>query len=388
MTSKYHNMDRRDEKKLVSNPFIGRAEDHPQVQVQTAASTATVQRNKLPKMPSIMSERPILKGGLKGHLDFMWYSNQKQSYLEHCTNHDDFTRNGVHYVNWADVILNVSGRPLAGWKFVWMLATTTLVTYICVKDVTGTNFDDGIDKDTLGYLTFGLSLLLVFRVKESYNRYNEARVKWGMMVNRTRDLVRQFWSYCDDVELNSEATRWTVAFVYACKHSLRWKPVCDDVDDILFPEEVQALNAADHMPVYCMERLAECLRRARQRGLLDTQQVYMMDRNITSFEDQIGACERILKTPVPFGLVLHLRWIMILYILCVPLFLVQHLTWGTIPVTLLFAYTLTGLEDISQEIENPFRETWHALPIDSICACIKKNCYEILARMQQVDRDV
>lgn len=35
----------------------------------------------------------------------------------------------------ADVILNVSGRPLAGWKFVWMLATTTLITYICIEDV-------------------------------------------------------------------------------------------------------------------------------------------------------------------------------------------------------------------------------------------------------------
>ena len=34
------------------------------------------------------------------------------------------------------------------------------------------------------YLTFGLSLLLVFRVGKSYDRYNDARIKWGMMVNR------------------------------------------------------------------------------------------------------------------------------------------------------------------------------------------------------------
>jgi predicted membrane chloride channel (bestrophin family) len=46
--------------------------------------------------------------------------------------------------------------------------------------------------------------------------------------------------------------------------------------------------------------------------------------------------------------------------------------------------TLTGLEDISQEIENPFREAWHALPIDGICQAIQSNLHEIQAR--QIER--
>ena len=115
-------------------------------------------------------------------------------------------------------------------------------------------------------------------------------------------------------------------------------------------------------------------------GLIDTIQAKMMDENITSFEDQIGASERILKTPVPFGFVLHLRWLIILYIICTPLFLMNILGWSAVPVSVIFAYTLTGLEDISQEIENPFRQAWHALPIDGICHAIRKNLLEIQAR--------
>jgi predicted membrane chloride channel (bestrophin family) len=96
----------------------------------------------------------------------------------------------------------------------------------------------------------------------------------------------------------------------------------------------------------------------------------------------IGASERLLKTPVPFGLVLHLRWVMIFYIICVPLYLAGPglLGWGAVPVTVLFAYTLTGLEDIAQSIENPFRQNWHCLPIDGICAAIRSNVLEIQGR--------
>ena len=115
----------------------------------------------------------------------------------------------------------------------------------------------------------------------------------------------------------------------------------------------------------------------------------MMDENITGYEDYIGASERLLKTPVPFGLVLHLRWIMIFYIVTVPLYLAGpgKLHWGAVPVTVLFAYTLTGLEDISQSIENPFRQDWHCLPIDGICATIRGNLLEIESRHVGAARD-
>ena len=61
---------------------------------------------------------------------------------------------------------------------------TCVLTDLVVNNRTGTELDLGIGKDEMTYLTFGLSLLLVFRVGKSYDRYNDARIKWGMMVNR------------------------------------------------------------------------------------------------------------------------------------------------------------------------------------------------------------
>lgn len=312
----------------------------------------------------------------------MWRSDQHRSHLEHYTDHNDFTANGVHYVTWLDTLLNVSARPPVGLKMLAIAAASATMTDIVVNDRTSTFLDDGISKDTIGYLTFGLALLLVFRVHQSYNRYNDARIKWGMMVNRTRDLSRQFFCYCPDLELCSQANRWIIAYVYACKQSLRWKKQCEELAHTLGEADLVALNAAQHMPIYAMERISQCIRAALKAGHVDTIQVSMMDANVTGFEDYIGASERLLKTPVPFGLVLHLRWIMIFYIVTVPLYLAGpgDLGWGAVPVNIIFAYTLTGLEDISQSIENPFRQNWHCLPIDGICHAIRTNLLEIETR--------
>lgn len=226
-----------------------------------------------------------------------------------------------------------------------IVAVSCVFTDLVVNDRTGVSFiDDGLSKDTVAYLTFGLALLLVFRVGQSYSRYNDARIKWGMMVNRTRDLSRQFFCYCEDAAINQRANKWIISYVFACKQSLRWKNQCNELSHTLGEAELAALNGAKHMPIYCMEQISRCICDALRAGRIDTIQSQMLDANVTGFEDYIGASERLLKTPVPFGLVLHLRWIMLFYIATVPLYLAGPggLGWGAVPVTVLFAYTLTG----------------------------------------------
>jgi putative membrane protein len=218
------------------------------------------------------------------------------------------------------------------------------------------------------------------RVSWSYDRYNSARIKWGMVVNRTRDIVRQFYAYCPDRELKQKANRWTIAFPYACKQHLRWKPKVSELQGTLLPKELDALNDSNHMPNYCMEQIAKCIQEAREKGLIDSFVGMTMDTNLTSFEDQIGAMERILKTPVPFGFVLHLRSMILLYLLLLPLYLMNKTDLFSIPLVATFGYILSGFEDLSQSIENPFRERWHCLPLQGICDTIKKNLIEIEVR--------
>ena len=42
-----------------------------------------------------------------------------------------------------------------------------------------------------------LFFLMVFRTNASYDRWWEGRKRWGMVINRTRDLTRQACHYID-----------------------------------------------------------------------------------------------------------------------------------------------------------------------------------------------
>merc|ERR1711935_622975 len=104
------------------------------------------------------------------------------------------------------------------------------------------------------------------------------------------------------------------------------------------------------MPNYCMEQLTEAIRTALDRGHIDTIQATHMDDNIVTFEDDIGKCERIIKTPIPFVFVLHLRTIILAYLFALPLYLIHTIHYGAIPVTAIVGYAYTSLEELGSMI--------------------------------------
>jgi putative membrane protein len=143
------------------------------------------------------------------------------------------------------------------------------------------------DNDVLSLFFVGLMYIIGVRISWSYDRWYEGRKKWGMIVNRTRDIVRQFYAYCPDRDLKQKANRWTIAFAYSCKQHLRFKTEASELQGTLLPYEVDALNECDHMPNYCMEQLAKCIQEAKAKGAIDSFYAMAMDANLTSFEDQV-----------------------------------------------------------------------------------------------------
>lgn len=71
----------------------------------------------------------------------------------------------------------------------------------------------------------------------------------------------------------------------------------DAVQGILEPNEIDALMKATHRPNYVYRVLANIINNSD----LTQQQVFLMDKNLTYFADAIGACERILTTPIPLS---------------------------------------------------------------------------------------
>ena len=223
-----------------------------------------------------------------------------------------------------------------------------------------------------------LGLLLVFRTNSSYDRFWEGRKMWGGIVNECRNLARQssIWLAADP-GFSSRSRRLDHRVPYATMQRLRNASGWGTVLRGLSEAELRQVERSDNVPLAVARAMTARLLIGRQRGLIDGLQLTALDQNIQLLVDYLGACERIRSTPMPFAYTVHLRRLLIVYCLTLPLALVHEFGWTTIPTVLLISYGLFGIEEIGVEIEDPFGVTANDLPLQTFCAGIESTLREI-----------
>ena len=100
-----------------------------------------------------------------------------------------------------------------------------------------------------------LSLLLAFRSNQAYDRWWEARMLWGAIVNDSRSLARQALSFVDDPYGSSEVEQFQerfikrqIAWCYSLGQSLRKMPPFTGTEYFLNREEKGNFNA---ISIFC-----------------------------------------------------------------------------------------------------------------------------------------
>lgn len=225
----------------------------------------------------------------------------------------------------------------------------------------------------LSLTSFALSLLLVFRTNTSYGRWNEARVIWGGITNRSRDIVRQSLTFVpgDEPELAAMFRRWAAAYSKSLMCHLR-----DDHDpafelkDTLPPNELEQFLASKHRPNYVLQVLSELV----ESSCIISPERFRMDQNLTFLHDCHGACERLLKTPIPLSYTRHTSRFLVIWLALMPFTLWKTCHWAIIPVSAVIAFLLLGIEEIGVQIEEPFG----ILPLEAICETIDGNTKELV----------
>lgn len=228
-----------------------------------------------------------------------------------------------------------------------------------------------------------LGLLLVFRTNTAYDRFWEGRKCWGSIVNTSRNLARQIWVAVleKDPQDHTEkvaALKLLVAFAVATKLHLRQEPVNAELEALVPYNHYLKLKGMNNPPLEVAFWIGDYLQQQHQRGRLDGYQRSAMHQLLDILVDNLGACERILKTPIPLAYAIHLKQLLLLYCLLLPFQMVHDLGWWTGPIVALISFTLFGIEAIGIEIENPFGNDPNDLPLDAICATMLRNIEDLI----------
>ncbi|MBD2439363.1 bestrophin family protein [Nostoc sp. FACHB-110] len=229
-----------------------------------------------------------------------------------------------------------------------------------------------------------LGLLLVFRTNTAYDRFWEGRKAWGSIVNTVRNLARQIWVSIDELspedrESKVAALRLLVAFAVTIKLHLRGEKINSELEELLPQSKYIKLHTMNHPPLEVAFWIGDYLQQQYDRNCLNNYQLTSMQELLNILVDNLGACERILRTPMPLAYAIHLKQLLLLYCFLLPFQMVATLGWWTGLIVALISFTLFGIEAIGLEIENPFGYDANDLPLDAICHTMKRNIDDLIS---------
>lgn len=232
------------------------------------------------------------------------------------------------------------------------------------------------------YIGVILGLVLVFRTNAGYDRWWEARKLWGGIVNQSRNLLIMSWQYSEEnPQWRTEISKWIITFSFATKESLRLQKDFDDLTDILSEQDMTELKNAPHIPTYVSSKIAQSLNKACNKKIIDLFCFQEMEKQRGLLIDQLGGCERILKTPIPLVYAIKIRRFILIYLLLLPFSLIEPVGFMAIFITVLVTYPLLSLDRIGYELQNPFAiKNLSHLPLETICLGIKSVGVDMLKK--------
>lgn len=262
------------------------------------------------------------------------------------------------------------------WKeIIYIGLFTSALAYV---DITYFPKTEVLDKliSVYSLIGFVISLLLVFRTNTAYDRWWEGRRKWGEMVNDSRNLAIKLSAVLKDEEDRSYFKRMVPNFVFAAKEHLRNGVLFEELE--LTAEELEVLMQKNHVPLAISELLYKKLVELKKSGKISEEEYITFDKNINSFMDAVGACERIKNTPIPFSYSLFIKKFIFIYVTTLPLAFVNQFGYFSALIATFVFYVLVSMEVLAEEIEDPFGSDDNDLPTDTICERIRANVHEVL----------
>jgi ion channel-forming bestrophin family protein len=224
------------------------------------------------------------------------------------------------------------------------------------------------------YSSAGMGLLLAFRTNSAYERWWEARKLWGQLVNDIRNLsikVKQFVPVHDP--RRNQIALFLIQYPQVLRDHLRGHLKVKSVE-----EDGAEITSFGHVPMQVADTIYRRIGDWHKEGVVDGFAMLQMDVHARALMDICGACERILKSPIA-GSYKFMIWAGIsIYLVILPWLVVPNFGFWAIPLVMISAYFVLGIEILAEEVERPFGLGANDLPLDAICLTIRDSVQSLL----------
>lgn len=229
-----------------------------------------------------------------------------------------------------------------------------------------------------------ISLLLAFRSNQAYDRWWEARILWGKIVNDSRSLSRQILYFIDDPYYSAEIQLFKERFVrrqmawnYALSQSLRNTSPLLGLDRLMKEEEVEFVGRYKNVPMAILELHAKDMRKALKEGWINQYQQVQVDSMLTNLCDSMGGSERIKNTVFPVTYSKYINMTINLFIMMLPFGLIEFFGYAMVPAVIAISAAFLLIEKMAIHLQDPFENK----PTDTPTTTISRNIERDLSQM-------
>ena len=217
-----------------------------------------------------------------------------------------------------------------------------------------------------------ISLVLAFKLSQSYDRWWEARKIWGEIVNDSRTLINQIQGFShkhitSNEDIESFAFR-QIAWCYALAYSLRNLNPLDIISKFLSKTELEALQGQVNIPLKLMNNHNKQLNKLLKEESINEFQQIQIDKTLVRMVASMGKAERIKNTVFPRTYRIFLRFFIYLFILTLAIALDNLNPMYEIGLLLLIAFPFFLLKSTAQHMQDPFENR----PTDTAMLTISK----------------
>lgn len=230
------------------------------------------------------------------------------------------------------------------------------------------------------FIGTAISILLSFKLSQSYDRWWEARKVWGAIVNDSRSFVIQLQTLTakgDETIIRKIALR-QIAWCYSLGQSLRGLSATENLDKFISSEELEAIRLHQNKPLALLQLHGKDIKQLKEMNQLDTFSHLQLDDTLVRLCDSQGKAERIKNTVFPVTYRLFLHAIIYLFVVTLSLALKDVAGYYEIPLLILISSAFFLLEKSATHMQDPFENRPTDTSVTAIARTIEINIKQML----------
>ncbi|MHA3787853.1 bestrophin family protein [Flavobacterium hauense] len=230
------------------------------------------------------------------------------------------------------------------------------------------------------FLGTAISVLLSFKMSQSYDRWWEARRIWGAIVNDSRSIVLQLQAFLK--ENNTEDIRIIgyrqIAWCYCLGQSLRGLEPMENCESFLSEEDSKKASKHKNRVLGILQLNVEHISNLRRENKLSDFEHIQLNTTCVRFSDSMGAAERINSTVFPTTYRMFLHFTIYLFVIILSIALKGVTLLYELPLLMLLSLVFFMLEKTAYYLQDPFRNRPSDISVTAISRNIEINIRQLL----------